>query len=584
MILQSLRSKLTVYGLLSLLLVFTVLGVFLALDFRHYLLRLAAEDMREQALLLGQQYNSVLFGGAGPDSIRSFTLSQSRLLGKRLTLIDKAGIVRYDSEISADSLLRMDNHLARPEVMKASAVGWGYTTRYSRTLRREMIYLAVPIRSGDEWWGYCRLAWPWESFLNYQRRLVLSLVTALAAASLLLLILTGMVWGSATRAIRQIELVSQRIASGDLQARAPVNQGPRETILIARSINAMAESWELTAGTLREQTAQLESILESMSEGILVCSGDGRVRLINRAAAAMLGVDEIQSKGKLVLELVRLPVMERLVNGSTYIAEVGIGGRVCYIHASDLKSGEGGRVLVLMDISELKKLENIRRDFVANVSHELKTPLSAIVGFTEALQDGAKQEQTQRDDFLERIQRQALRMTKIVEDLLDLSGMETGVVRLNLQSLKTRQIIERTLESMELQVGERSRIGIREDDTLEADVSADEDRVVQAMTNLIGNALKFAPEGSPVMVGVEVGGGFVKIFVSDNGPGIEEKHLPRLFERFYRVDKSRSKELGGTGLGLAIVKHIAELHGGSAGVESQLGKGSTFWIKIPTKA
>jgi two-component system phosphate regulon sensor histidine kinase PhoR len=581
---QSLRFKFTVFGLLSLLLVFTVLGVFLALDFRHYLLRLTVQDMKEQALLLAQQYQSLMVGKVGADSVGSFTNLQSRMLTKRLTVIDREGRVLFDSEVGADSLKKLDNHLARPEIMRASAAGWGYATRYSRTLRREMIYLAVQIRNGSELWGYCRLALPWQSFLNYQKRLIIGIVSALGAALILLITLAGILLGMVDRTIREIELVSQRIAAGDLKARAPSSLRLLETAQIARSINSMAESWERLSQQLHEQSAQLESILDSMNEGILVSDQTGKIVLINRAAAEMLGTEEEQSRGRLVLELARLPDMERLVSGSAESAEAEIGGRTCFVHSSILKGSNGGRVLVLLDISELKRLESIRRDFVANVSHELKTPLSAVVGFAEALQDGAKEIPAQRDDFLERIQRQAHRMTKIVEDLLDLSALETGSVKVNLQIMKVRQAVERAMEGVGLDAKTRkSMIILADGGDLDVTIKADEEKIVQALTNLLSNAVKFSPEGSKISIGAEVKGNFIKIYVADKGVGIEEKHLPRLFERFYRVDKSRSRELGGTGLGLAIVKHIAELHGGSAGVESQIGQGSTFWIKIPTE-
>jgi two-component system phosphate regulon sensor histidine kinase PhoR len=207
-----------------------------------------------------------------------------------------------------------------------------------------------------------------------------------------------------------------------------------------------------------------------------------------------------------------------------------------------------------------------------------------VVGFAEALQDGAKEIPAQRDDFLERIQRQAHRMTKIVEDLLDLSALETGSVKVNLQIMKVRQAVERAMEGVGLDAKTRkSMIILADGGDLDVTIKADEEKIVQALTNLLSNAVKFSPEGSKISIGAEVKGNFIKIYVADKGVGIEEKHLPRLFERFYRVDKSRSRELGGTGLGLAIVKHIAELHGGSAGVESQIGQGSTFWIKIPTE-
>jgi two-component system, OmpR family, phosphate regulon sensor histidine kinase PhoR len=239
-------------------------------------------------------------------------------------------------------------------------------------------------------------------------------------------------------------------------------------------------------------------------------------------------------------------------------------------------------VLVLLDISELKRLETVRRDFVANVSHELKTPLSAVVGFTEALQDGAKDDPAQRDDFLGRIHRQSARMAAIVDDLLALTGMETRGVQLEPKPVRVRTLIDKALDAISQQARSKElQLAVPPGPALDLSLPVDEDKVVQALVNLLDNAVKFSPGGSVIAISAVLENAGVRIAVSDDGPGIAGEHLPRLFERFYRVDKSRSRELGGTGLGLAIVKHIVELHGGSVGVDSTVGKGSTFWIVLP---
>jgi two-component system phosphate regulon sensor histidine kinase PhoR len=581
-VIRSLRAKLTVYGLLSLLLVFAALGLFLALDARHYLLRLAAEEMREQALLLGQQYESLLAKGRASDSLQAFTLAQSGLLGKRISIIDRSGAVVSDSDIRSADIGAMDNHLVRPEILRSNAEGWGYAMRYSRTLRQDMIYLAVSLKQDGTVWGYCRIAWPWQRFIRFQRRLVVSLVIALAAAVLLLLASTSLIWDPAARAIKRTGAVAQRIAAGEFQARASISDGPAETMQIARSLNAMAESWEQAAGRLREKTAQLESILGGMSEGVVVIGPEGKVVLANPAAAAMMGTDREGAPGKLLLELIRLPQMEQLVSGDRDRVEIEINGRILLAHASRSDDPAIGQVLVLLDITDIRRLEGLRRDFVANVSHELKTPLSAVVGYAEALRDGAKDVPAQRDDFLERIERQAGRMTKIVNDLLDLTGLETGSIRLDRQPLVVRQLIDRALDAVAPQVrGRGLRVALPDGPALGLTIAADEGRITTALVNLLDNAAKFAPAGSTITVSAAAVPGGVKLAVSDQGPGIPAEHLPRLFERFYRVDRSRSRELGGTGLGLSIVKHVAETHGGSAGVESEPGKGSTFWIVVP---
>ncbi|MRR08934.1 HAMP domain-containing protein, partial [bacterium] len=327
----SLRAKLTLYGLLTLLLVFGALGVFLALDARHYLLQLAAEDMREQALLLGQQYEAQLASSATADQLQAFTAAQARLLARRITVIDRAGVVVCESDLGSAGIGAMENHLVRPEIVRANIGGWGYATRYSRTLRQNMIYLAVAIRRQGAVWGYCRIAWPWRQFLLFQRRLVISLVIALLAAVGLLLVSTTILWNPAARSIKRIGAVAQRIAAGEFQARASASDGPAETVQIARSLNAMAESWEQAAARLREKTAQLESVLGGMSEGVVVIGPEGRVVLVNPAAAAMIGIDREGAAGKLLMELVRLPQMERLVAGACDRAEIEVNGRALLV-------------------------------------------------------------------------------------------------------------------------------------------------------------------------------------------------------------------------------------------------------------
>ncbi|MDP2806765.1 MAG: ATP-binding protein, partial [bacterium] len=240
-----------------------------------------------------------------------------------------------------------------------------------------------------------------------------------------------------------------------------------------------------------------------------------------------------------------------------------------------------GWVLVSSDITRLKMLERIRKDFVANVSHELKTPLSAITGFSEALRDGALNNREQLEDFLGRIHAQSLRMSKLVNDLLELSAIESGNYALNKIPSSAGSLMEKAVDNLRSQITEKSHLVQTDDKTGQDLVPMDFEKMASALGNLLDNAVKYAPQKSRIDLAAEIRENALTLSVSDNGPGISRENLPRLFERFYRVDRARSREMGGTGLGLAIVKHIAELHGGSAGAESVLGKGSRFWVKIP---
>ncbi|HEY5999845.1 MAG TPA: ATP-binding protein [bacterium] len=512
-----------------------------------------------------------------------------RKAGLRLTLVAPSGRVLCDS---AEDPSRMENHGDRPEVREALAGRDAAAERFSVTLGQPALYVAVPLRAAGAVAGALRLSVPIaavdEAYQTIRSRL-------LGAAVVIILLGAAASYVISRRIVRPIEDLREgadRFARGELGARLPA-PAVEEIAALAESMNAMARQLAERIAAVQEQRGTLESVLAGMVEGVIAVDGAKRIILLNRAAADMLGVDATAAVGGGVQELQRsLPLQAfilRALGASEPVVEefaLGEGGELLVrARGAALRNAAGARVgalIVLNDITQLHRLERVRRDFVANVSHELKTPVTSIAGFVETLLDGALDDRESAVRFLEIIHRQADRLNAIVSDLLSLARLEQegGDGRAPLGEASLCALLAEVLETT------RPRAAKKE---IELALECPEDRVFpaqalllsQAVVNLVDNAVTYSEPGSRVLVRGAVSPGAVSIQVIDHGIGIPREHLPRLFERFYRVDRSRSRSLGGTGLGLAIVKHIAQAHGGTVGVASEPGTGSTFTITLP---
>lgn len=582
MIIKSLKSRLLSTTLLAIVIMIGLLSIYLSSVSRHYLLNIALRGMDSQTKLVASNISSVVAERPSVN-IDSLADTYSQTIGYRITVIDSSGRVLGDSDEDGAGLASMDNHLGRPEIRKCLESGSGHSLRYSQTLKKELIYFAVPVLIKDKPWGYCRIAWPFTDFASYRRYLFIALISGFLVAAAILLLIYNVYWNTIIKAIKKLEWAAAKISAGDLTARAPTNQGSSEINIIAKALNQMAHSWEQSLGVLKSRSLHLAAVLEGMAEGVLVIDKMLKVTLINASACKMFGVTSTESLGKLLIEVIRHPNIVNWGKNRQSNLEFDIAGRKYLAHSSLLEGGnaESDLLIVITDITDFKKLEDMRQDFVANVSHELKTPLSAIIGYTQAIHDGEYKDTDQLQDFLGRIHRQSVRMNRIVNDLLALSALETGSYQFNSRQNRLAEIIERAVDNIQQQASQkRQDIKVRQP-LPEMMVPADDVKLVQALTNLLDNASKYAPPEGLIEITVELKGTNIRITVSDTGPGITSDHLPRLFERFYRADKGRSREMGGTGLGLAIVKHIAEMHHGSVGVSSEIGKGSVFWIELP---
>jgi len=448
-----------------------------------------------------------------------------------------------------------------------------------------MLYVAMPVMASGRIVGVARLALPLTELKERQNTIIHIGLIGLSAAFVFSLLLSFWFSSTVTRPLRRMMLVGKRMSQGDFEQKIKVRT--RDEIgELAQILNQMSVDLSRKIALMTQEKSQLNSILSSMVAGVLAVDRGGRVLLLNDALRQMFELDE-DPQGKPHYEVIRDHDLNQ------FIREVLSTGRekskeVSFIHPRErdimIESAlvrqptEGGilAVFVFHDITAIKKLERVRKDFVANVSHELRTPLTSIRGFVEALQDGAIESPEQSSRFLSIICRHVDRMNKLISDLLQLSEIESKEFELKSEAFSVKEIIEEVFDSLRRSADEKQQSLTVETDSEDLMAVGDRYRITQALTNLLDNAIKYTPEKGKVKVEAREKDGLIEITVSDSGVGIAQKDLPRIFERFYTIDKGRSRELGGTGLGLSIVKHIIDAHQGEIRVESEPGKGSRF--------
>jgi len=506
------------------------------------------------------------------------------LMAARVTLIAADGKVLGDSDLEGQALADVENHLQRPEVQEARAHGVGVGARYSTTVRIEMLYAAVTARHPRV--QYVRVALPLTTVAEQIRRVGTQAVLAFTLAIPFAFALAWLASALLSRRVRAIAAVAHRYSEGDL-TRPSYDYGPDELGEVARVLDASVQELGRRLDELTRDRARLDAILSGMVEGVLVLDGHGRIQLANRAARSMLRMDD-SSIGRPYVEVIRHPeIAEQLGTAlrggdvdSRELALTRDPGRTFVARAAAVaRGGGGGAVLVLHDITDLRRADQIRRDFVANVSHELRTPLTAIRGYVEALLDDRSDAEDNRR-FLEVIARHSSRMERLVSDLLRLARLDARQEALDLAPCDLQQLFNTVVGDV-AQTAEAKRQRIST--AVEPDacrITADPAKLHDVLRNLVENAVHYSPEAATIRLEATHHNGAVRISVSDSGPGIPPDDLSRVFERFYRVDKSRSRP-GGTGLGLAIVKHLVELHGGEASAENRPEGGARFVIMLP---
>jgi two-component system phosphate regulon sensor histidine kinase PhoR len=508
--------------------------------------------------------------------------------GTRVSLVGLDGTIVRDTEAP----LPLQNHGDRPEVQTALAGEVGTITRYSTTLEQPMIYVAIPAMRQGKMIGVVRAAAPLEAVNARMASLRFQIFMGGMALTALMALVALAISQRISRPLEEMRAAADRFARGELGYKMLVPDSA-EMAGLATTLNRMSEELEERVGTIVRQRNEQEAVLASMEEGVLAVDPQQRIISLNKAAAELLEADAAGVIGRNLQEVIRNVDLRRFVGQSlsanhpieSDVVLHGQQGRVLQAHGTSLRDASGrgiGAVIVLNDITRFRRLENIRKDFVANVSHELKTPITSIKGFVETLLDGALSDTQDAERFLRIIAKQADRLHAIIEDLLSLSKIEQSeeAADIELYDTSLHDVLESAIHACQPQASERRiEINLSCDAALTARMNPP--LLDQAIVNLLDNAVKYSEPGSKVDVEASVFNGEVTIAVRDVGCGIPADELSRIFERFYRVDKARSRKLGGTGLGLAIAKHIVNVHHGRVTVESAVGKGSTFSIKLP---
>lgn len=587
--------------------VIVVLAVILAATwygsrvFEDFFLSEAEVDLEARARLITPQVHDNLQAG-NIEGLRRFAKETGRIAGTRITIIDRQGLVLADSSENPDV---MENHGKRPEIVTAYKGGRGSTLRYSDTLGQKMLYVAIPLKRGEERESgqsdvVIRVSVPFTSLDAtmhvFRVRVALGCVCIALGAALLTLFVSRTISGP----LEEMTRIAERFARGDFTKRMTPRlraTSSREVAGLAMSMDQMAEMLDEKIKAIVTHRNQLETVFSSMVEAVIAIDREERVISINTAAADLLGIERDKAYGKVVQEIIRnshlQEQIQKILETSEAMEDEIVlkdpgGDRFLQTNVVTLYDGKGksvGVLIVMNDVTRLRRLERIRSDFVANVSHELRTPITSIRGYVETLLDGALDDQEDAIRFLEIVLRQSQRLNAIIDDLLALSRIEQestdGVVHMEEGPLCC--VLETAVQTCQVNA-DRHQVQLLLTCPENVVATMNETLIEQAVVNLLVNAIKYSKAGDTVDVRAEVvpssGGDRVRISVKDRGCGISPEHLPRLFERFYRSDRARSRELGGTGLGLAIVKHIAGAHRGRVDVESQLGEGSTFSLTI----
>jgi two-component system, OmpR family, phosphate regulon sensor histidine kinase PhoR len=512
-------------------------------------------------------------------SLADIAAQEGQAAGARVTIIGPAGNVLADSEASPTTL---EKRVTSPEFAAALAGRVGSDQRRSATIGTPFLYVAVPVSGGA-----VRLAYPLSDVeaVSQQVRRRLELGSALAFLFALVVAAVASVWSA--RRLERIVDVAARIAEGDLQARI-LETSPDEIGRVAGAIDKTARRVEQSFAEVRSSQHQLETLLNSMQDAVIAVSADGLVQWANQPMNRM--VPQGTRLQQPVVETIRDPDFLATVKDATVSREVKtaratsiVPGRAFDVTAAPLP--DGGAVAVLRDLTETERVEKTRRDFIANVSHELRTPLTSIQGYAETLLDTTPENGAPTREFLEIIRKNSSRMSRLTEDLLTLARVESGETRFDAEPVPPAELLHDAEESFR-EIARTHGIDLRIQDhpipeSLRT-VLADREAIHQVFSNLIDNALKYGASGGRIVLGARTVPHAVEFSVRDFGAGIASEHLPRLFERFYRVDKARSRESGGTGLGLAIAKHIMLAHGGSIRAESELAHGAIFLFTLPT--
>lgn len=582
--LHSIRWRITIPFVLLCLVSLLALGLVISNFVRQVHLKNLQDELVTEANLVSEVVVPLVQQGAPASELQAVVKRWAELAEARITVVGMDGGVLADSH---EDPATMENHNDRPEIAGAIISGKGNSTRFSHTVGYEMMYTALRAPQDGPALMVTRLAVPLKDVkaeVNQVQRIML--VTALVALALNIL-LAAWIASSTTRPIRQLTQAVQKLTAGEVE-KSPIPVSADEVGKLTRAFNVMTTQLNQQIQSLQSERAKLSAVLQKMTDGVLIIDSVGSVQLINPAAAQLFSV-ETEAVGRPLVEVTRqhqpFEMWQRCQNsGEAQSMPFELGRKKIYLSGVAMPLGPllpGSTLLLFHDLTSQRQTETIRRDFISNVSHELRTPLAALKALVETLQGGALEDPPAAQRFLGQMNAEVDSLSLMVAELLELSRIESGRVPLEIKPTRPRDIVTPAVERLALQAEHNQlalSIDVNEDLPL---VQADANRVQQVLVNLLHNAVKFTPAGGQVSVSAlpDPGGKAVRFSVCDTGIGVEPADLPRIFERFYKVDRSRSSS--GTGLGLAIARHLVEAHGGKIWAESEPGKGSTFFFTIP---
>jgi two-component system phosphate regulon sensor histidine kinase PhoR len=551
----------------------------------------ADENLLARARIVAETFRPLL---ADPSPKRQRIAQEGDRLGKevgsRITVVLPDGTVVADSAVGAAGVPGMENHALHPEIRDALSGATGVSHRRSISTREEQRYAALPIAVGGAIVGVARASVP-VATLTHRLRQITGIIWGTGVVALLLILGgTAIMARRVTGPLREMQAAVKEMGSGNLARRVQIRTGD-ELEEMANAMNRMASHLADSIGQLDAGKTRLETLLANLDDGVIVIAADRSVRMMNREAGKIFDASEITGAGRPYPEVIRHPQALAFIDGwikgeepkprdvSITTREGTLAVRCSGTTVRYLGESNADVLLTLRDVTEERRLSQVKSDFVSNASHELRTPLTNIRGYLEAIQDALREGATPESSFADVALANTRRMERLIDDLLELSRAESGAVPLEKEEILLPVFLSRVADPHRL---EADRMGKTIDVTAnEGRVRADLGKLALALSNLVDNALKYGKEGGRVTLSGRIDGESCLLEVADDGPGISPEHLPRIFERFYRVDKGRSRELGGTGLGLSIAKHIVESHGGVLRVESRIGVGTRFTIRIP---
>jgi two-component system, OmpR family, phosphate regulon sensor histidine kinase PhoR len=581
---RSIRWRIAVPYALFFLIMMLGLGFYLAEFFRQSELQDLERELTAESSLLAGILAGRDLSAESSDELDSLAAEWSGILGTRVTILSWDGTVTGESH---EDRATMENHLQRPEIQESLVEGVGRSIRFSSTVGFDMLYVAVPVRGEDELLGFIRLALPLEQIETRISHLQRTIAVTVLLVSLMVVILATFISSYTTRPLRALSQAVSKKSIFELRD-APVVSTKDEVGQLAKAFIDLGAHLQDQVRELEGERTKMFAVLEQMTDGVLIVDFQGKVQLINPASEKMFNASESDALGNTLAEVVRHHQIVELwraclESGESQVTSVDLSTRRMYLHSSAIPLTQalpGSVLMVFQDLTQVRRLENIRRDFISNISHELRTPLASLKALAETLQESALDDPPTARRFLTRIETEVDSLALIVQELLELTRIESGKVPLQLERIPAEEILTAAADRLRLQA-ERAGLNLAIHSPQEPLwVLADARRIEQVIVNLLHNAIKFTPQGGQIDLVSEMAGDFVKFSVRDTGIGISSQDLPRIFERFYKADRARSG--GGTGLGLAITRHLVEAHGGKVWAESVEGQGATFYFTLPS--